>query len=187
MATMKQIEANKRNAQRSTGPATAAGRDISRKNALKHGLTAREVTVNKAEEEWFDAFRADLVADLKPDGPLEETLVEEIAIYTLRLRRGYRFEANDSDDANPLSNLVRDRVVRDGVFGNDRVLSCASLIRYETSSARMRDRALHEFERLRARRRGEAVQAPLVVDVTHSMEGGSRVEHTLREVHPKDQ
>jgi hypothetical protein len=49
MTTMKQIEANRRNAQSSTGPATAEGRKNSSKNAWKHGLTAREVTVDEAE------------------------------------------------------------------------------------------------------------------------------------------
>jgi hypothetical protein len=38
MAAEKQIQANRRNAQRSTGPRTAAGKSISRRNALRHGL-----------------------------------------------------------------------------------------------------------------------------------------------------
>ena len=40
MATVKQIAANRRNAQKSTGPSTALGKQKSRFNALKHGMTA---------------------------------------------------------------------------------------------------------------------------------------------------
>jgi len=43
MATAKQIDANRRNAQKSTGPKTEEGRDRVRRNALKHGMTARTV------------------------------------------------------------------------------------------------------------------------------------------------
>jgi hypothetical protein len=39
MATEKQIAANRRNAQRSTGPRTAAGKSISSRNAFRHGLS----------------------------------------------------------------------------------------------------------------------------------------------------
>ena len=39
MATAKQIAANRRNAQRSTGPRTAAGRSVSSRNSLRHGLS----------------------------------------------------------------------------------------------------------------------------------------------------
>jgi hypothetical protein len=166
MATMRQIEANRRNAQSSTGPATAEGRRISSKNALKHGLTAREVTVDEAEAKNFAAFRTDMIRDLAPQGALEEELAEEIVIHSWRLRRVFRLEVNDCDDLNPLCSLAQEEAGR-GLLSDFR-LSLASLIRYETSIARLRERALHNLERLQARRRGELVQAPIVVDVEHS-------------------
>jgi hypothetical protein len=154
--TEKQIEANRRNAQKSTGPATPAGRTISSKNSLKHGLTAREVTVSEEEAREFAAFRNDIVAALAPVGALEEELVQTIAICSWRLRRVYRLEVNNEDESNPLSNLARDKVVNDGLFGHRRLLlSCTTLTRYETSIDRMRQRALHELERLQAQRRGD--------------------------------
>jgi hypothetical protein len=166
MATMKQIEANRRNAQSSTGPATAEGRRSSSKNAWKHGLTAREVTVDAAEAKNFAAFRNDMVANLAPQGAFEEELVEEIVIHSWRLRRVFRLEVNDCDDLNPLSSLAQEEAGR-GLLSDFR-LSLASLIRYETSIARLRERALHNLERLQARRRGELVHAPIVVDVQHA-------------------
>src|SRR5262249_50109860 len=43
MTSLKQIEANRRNAMKSTGPRTEAGKEQSRRNALRHGLTAETV------------------------------------------------------------------------------------------------------------------------------------------------
>jgi len=44
-----------------------------------------------------------------------------------------------------------------------------TLMRYEGTLHRMRQRNLHDLERLQARRRGEAVAAPVIVDVNHSI------------------
>jgi hypothetical protein len=175
MTTIKQAEANTRNAQRSTGPTTAEGRKVSSQNALKHGLTAREVTVDEGEAKKFAAFRNDMVAELAPRGALEEQFAEEIAIYSWRLRRVFRLEANEGDKSNPLSSLAEEQLFAEqrsrGGFSRDYMLSLTTLIRYETSITRSRERALHNLERLQARRRGELVEAPLIVDVTHSMAG----------------
>ena len=180
MATAKQIEANKRNALRSTGPATAAGRRISSKNAWKHGLTAREVTVDKTEAEKFAAFRDDMVADLAPQGALEEELAEEVAINSWRLHRVYRLEVIHPDDYDSLSlpSTTTDPYAR--LLKKFDTASGVNLTRYETSIARLRERALHSLERLQARRRGEVVEAPIAVDVTHSTEVGSEGEGTVR-------
>ena len=43
VATAAQIEANRRNAQKSTGPKTERGKARAKLNAIKHGLTARTI------------------------------------------------------------------------------------------------------------------------------------------------
>jgi hypothetical protein len=55
LATERQIAANRLNAQRSTGPRTEAGKANSRRNALKHGLTAEKMLL-----EYEDATRSTL-------------------------------------------------------------------------------------------------------------------------------
>ncbi len=95
--TDKQIAANRRNAARSTGPVTESGKAIAARNALKHGLLAREVLVDAGEgaesREEFDAVLLDLRNQFDPQGPLEEMLVEKIAVAYWRLRRAHRYEA----------------------------------------------------------------------------------------------
>ncbi|MGE5294713.1 MAG: hypothetical protein ACM3VT_07780 [Solirubrobacterales bacterium] len=94
--TDKQIAANRRNAALSTGPITASGKAIAARNVLKHGLLAREVVIDAGEgaesREEFDAVLLDLTNQFDPQGPLEEMLVEKIAVAYWRLRRAHRYE-----------------------------------------------------------------------------------------------
>jgi hypothetical protein len=83
----RQIEANKQNAQLSTGPRTADGKARVASNALKHGLTGKQVVLPNESAEDFDAFRAGQLNALHPLGGLEETLAERIVFDAWRLRR----------------------------------------------------------------------------------------------------
>lgn len=91
----KQLEANRKNAQKG-GVKTEAGKAIVRYNALKHGLLAKEVIVTVGDgaenPEEFNALLADLKTELKPEGTLEEILVEKVAVAYWRLRRACRYE-----------------------------------------------------------------------------------------------
>jgi hypothetical protein len=93
MTSLLQIEANRRNALRSSGSRTDTGRAIASRNALKHGLTADRVILFDEREEEFERFYAELIAALKPQGPMETQLAERIAINAWRLRRAYRVES----------------------------------------------------------------------------------------------
>jgi hypothetical protein len=102
----KQLEANKRNAQKG-GVKTPEGKAIVKYNALKHGLLAKEVVITIGEgtenPEEFNGLLEDLKAQLRPEGTLEEMLVEKIAVAYWRLRRAYRYEVglihNELDNA----------------------------------------------------------------------------------------
>jgi hypothetical protein len=59
MTSYRQIEANRRNALRSTGPKTQAGKQVSRCNAVRHGLTAETVIGALEDAENYKAFEAD--------------------------------------------------------------------------------------------------------------------------------
>jgi hypothetical protein len=64
MASQKQLEANRANAKQSTGPKTAQGKSRSSLNALKHGLSARDIVVWDEDPLEFESFRAKVEADL---------------------------------------------------------------------------------------------------------------------------
>jgi hypothetical protein len=57
MTSLKEIEANRRNALKSTGPTSEAGKERSRRNAMRHGLTAETVVEPLEDPEEYKAFR----------------------------------------------------------------------------------------------------------------------------------
>jgi hypothetical protein len=87
MSSDRQIAANRLNAQHSTGPRSDASKQRVSRNALKHGLTGRDVVLPNEDPEEFDFFRAEVLADLAPVGALEFSLAEQIASDLWRLRR----------------------------------------------------------------------------------------------------
>ena len=94
MVTPVRIEANRRNALKSTGPRTAAGKLTSSKNAAKHGLLSRDVVLPNEDAEELAKFCADLHDQLSPVGHLEQILVDKIAVSAWRLGRIHRLEAS---------------------------------------------------------------------------------------------
>jgi hypothetical protein len=168
MATEAQIEANRRNARRSTGPKTAAGRAVSRQNALKHGLSARKLIVFDEKRGDFLAFHDEMLAALAPGDALEAALAERIILCAWRLRRAGRAEAARLNYAaaqrmghHPGWRTEIDNALSDGEG------TIAMIARYETQIERSLYRAMASLERRQARRAGEAVPAPILVAVDH--------------------
>jgi hypothetical protein len=97
--SLKQIAANRRNAQKSTGPKTPNGRAVSKMNALKHGILSKEVLVHgkyiQEDDREFTALHQRLWEDLNPVGPVEEILVEQIVTTTWRWRRALKAESGE--------------------------------------------------------------------------------------------
>jgi hypothetical protein len=93
MASERQIRANRRNALKSTGPRTAAGKAASSRNALRHGLTALQVVIEGEDPALFEALCHRFLGEFQPVGPVEEFLVERLAGLAWRLRRVPLFEA----------------------------------------------------------------------------------------------
>lgn len=92
MATEKQIEANRQNAQKSTGPATDEGKQRSRGNALKHGLAGAGVVMEREDDEGF-AEKLELYREhIGPADVLEEDLVRNMALASVRVERCRRQE-----------------------------------------------------------------------------------------------
>jgi hypothetical protein len=107
MATGVQIQANRLNAQKSTGPRTAEGKEKASKNALKHGLLAREAVIQGEDPGEFELYRERMLEELAPAGPVEAMLAERVVGLSWRLRRAERlqnaaFAALDDGAPTPL-------------------------------------------------------------------------------------
>jgi hypothetical protein len=87
MTSFRQIEANRRNALRSSGPRTEEGKQQSRRNALRHGLTAETVIDGLEDSEDYRAFEAAVIADYDARTAVERELVLRLASLLWRLRR----------------------------------------------------------------------------------------------------
>jgi len=98
-ASEKQIEANRRNAQKCTGPKTPEGRAASKMNALKHGIFLKDMIVKATaaveNPREFTELHRRFWEHLMPVGPLEEMLVNQIVTTHWRLRRTLKAESGE--------------------------------------------------------------------------------------------
>jgi hypothetical protein len=92
MTSFKQIEANRANARKSTGPITEEGKQRSRCNAVRHGLTAETVIGALEDAEDYKAFEAAVTADYDAQSAVERELVLRLASLLWRLRRATTME-----------------------------------------------------------------------------------------------
>src|SRR5215203_3736551 len=92
MTSLKQVAANRLNAQKSTGPRTAHGKRRSRQNAVMHGLTAETVITALENAGDYQAFETIIAADYQPRSATEALLVTELVSVLWRLRRSTRIE-----------------------------------------------------------------------------------------------
>jgi hypothetical protein len=93
MTSWRQFEANRRNALKSTGPKTEAGKQVSRCNDVRHGLTAETVISALEDAEDYKAFEASIAADYDAQSAVERELVLRLASILWRLRRATTMES----------------------------------------------------------------------------------------------
>ena len=86
------LEANRRNAQRSTGPRSANGLSRTRLNALKHGATAQTPVLPGEDPALFQARVDAYKADLQPRNTLENEMVERMALMSTQYDRANRVD-----------------------------------------------------------------------------------------------
>ena len=94
MATDKQINANRRNAKKSTGPRTPEGKRRVSSNALKHGLSASKVVIPGEDVADYERLRDGFVEALEPRDEVELALVRQMVTAEWRMRRVDHVEVN---------------------------------------------------------------------------------------------
>jgi hypothetical protein len=175
MSTQAQILANRRNAQKSTGPRTPEGKSAVSQNAVKHGLLARQDVISSESQAEFDLYREQMLAELVPAGPMASMLAERIVTLSWRLKRTCRIQnqaidaMNADNTSRPLSRLTQSlfprshdqshaapstsapdlalgrTAIKD--FSNARVLD--RLLMYERRMEHSLHKTILEFQRLR--------------------------------------
>jgi hypothetical protein len=93
MPTQNQIDANRRNAQHSTGPRTPEGKAASSMNAFKTGIDAQSSIIPGEDAAALAALTERLYQDCQPQTEIESLLVDNIVRDTWRLRRFDRIDA----------------------------------------------------------------------------------------------
>jgi hypothetical protein len=106
MTSWRQFQANRLNALKSTGPRTEEGKRISRRNALRHGLTGETVIHGLEDSEDYRGFEAAIIADYNAETAVERELVLRLASLLFRLRR---IIAIETDLFQIQAEILRDR------------------------------------------------------------------------------
>jgi hypothetical protein len=170
MATKKQIAANRRNAKKSTGPRTAAGKAKAAQNATKHGLLARQPVLPDEDGAEYEELRLSLIHELWPETPAEKLLVNRLAATQWRLARVPVIEAELLErlrrDAQGNVEGLGAAWARDaGPYGG----ALARLSRYETALERNAARLLAELRRLQ--REGQPAERREAQAAGHAEQG----------------
>ena len=92
MTSLRQIESNRRNAQKSTGPKTSNGKARSSQNAVRHGLTSETVIGPLEDPADYQAFELAVTAGYDAETAVERELVLRLASLLWRLRRATSVE-----------------------------------------------------------------------------------------------
>jgi hypothetical protein len=167
MVSKKQIEANRKNSKKSTGPRPPEGRLASSLNAVRHGLTAVQLVVSVEEEAEFQEILQDFQAELKPTGTLEQALFDQVVAAHWRMRRlreiktGY-FELRLTEHADPLEDDFPDlqgaaKLALTVQHDSTGYYVLVNLSRYEARIERSFYRALRELQRLQAARASQPI------------------------------
>jgi len=121
----KQLNANRQNAQKSTGPRTVEGKNVSSRNGIKHGLHATDIVINspnlKEDQSLYDELVQSLFDELQPTGLLQEHLVLKIANCMWRYRRAINAESATVNNqlADPFIRPIPQHLLPEGMQYED--------------------------------------------------------------------
>ena len=158
MTSQRQLLANRRNAKKSTGPRTPAGRAACRLNALKHGLAAADVILPSLEEQTaFAQLRAAFEQEYQPATPTEQQTLHNLVAARWRFERAQRLESQFFNDKIDDDDSPHDAIVL--IFHDDSQTSnsLAKIARYETRFERTFYKALKELQGIRGLRQVSAI------------------------------
>jgi hypothetical protein len=165
MTSEKQLEANRLNSQKSTGPRTGEGKGRSRLNAMRHGLTGQVSVLSEEDRQAHFDFTMPIVEGYNPQTPHERQLAQSIAEDEWRINRMKAVEDNiygmdhpDRRDPIRLHPQLETAYARAQTFvRQQKAIQLLSLYLQRTQRAIERNVAL--LQRLQAERRAAFEQA----------------------------
>ena len=168
MASEAQIAANRRNAQRSTGPTTEEGRARVAQNGVKHGLCAADPVLPWEDRAEFEALIADLTAGLQPANEIELALLSQYADAMWRRQRCPSLETGLLAGAMPETTEGCPEGVHPTVWAMGEAWMARSkeinrLSLHESRLSRLCERALNRLLAVQAERRQEEKAAELAL------------------------
>ena len=149
MASQAKIDANRQNAGKSTGPRTPSGKAIASMNAVKHGLCSRKPLIPGENEADFARFTSEWVGELRPFGPHERLLAEQIIMAAWQIRRVPQLEAG------LLTQHLRPDAGHPFAMSAEGYQQLSRLDRHQAALQRTLDRSMKELKALQAERGGE--------------------------------
>ncbi len=164
MATERQIQANRANAKRSTGPVTEAGKQASSQNARRHDQLSSCIVLKAECTPLFDELMNSLIDEFQPRTANENALIETMAVASWKLTRNWIMHT---------ALLELETVKQDHSIGSDPVITALAfksladnshslhlLHRYEVSLDRQYSRALNNLLKARAATRSRMCPPP---------------------------
>jgi len=142
MTTKAQIQANRRNAERSTGPRTAAGKAVVAHNAVQHGLLGEQVVVEGEDRARYVRHRDEMLRALGPIEEVEITLAERLIGLSWRLQRVQRLQVQ------AFEALCAGSGAGPAEEGSDEELALGRIVVKDFSEGRVLDRLLMYERRL---------------------------------------
>jgi len=152
MTTQKQIEANRSNAQHSSGPKSEQGRAIISQNALKHGVFSKQILLEGESKKEFEALKIEFHEQFHPRGFLEHLFCERALAAAWRLSRVTQMESMLINHATRKSFDSSGMIEVLGGYQGDEL---SLLSRYEISLEKILFRSLAELRALQNARKSD--------------------------------
>jgi hypothetical protein len=191
MATERQIQANRANAKRSTGPITEKGKQASSQNALRHGQLSSCVVLKAESAPLFDELMDSLIAEFQPRTANETALIETMAVSRWKLTQNWIMST---------ALLELETVKQDHSIGSPPVITALAfksladssqslhlLHRYEVSLDRQYSRALNNLLKVRAARNENSLPPEVPIEAAAiNPDPAEEVEPRLEQALPNE-
>jgi len=165
MSSLSQIAANRSNAQFCAGPTTEAGKENCKMNALRHGLTSKQVVLPHESQEEFEQLHAAHRKEYAPASLTEQDLLQELVVAKWRLARARRVESEYF--AQVFESSAGDAALA-SLIASDDDKGFQKIQRYLNAAERAWRRALKDLQQTQAARRRMQTQEAREQEATQS-------------------